>query len=391
MRRRTESRGRILTGSGRAVGLAGAALVGGGLVAGYGELVLLGAACLVAVVAAVALMSRRPDMTATREITPVRVEEGGDAYGLLTVQNQARRNSPPLLAVEAVGARRVAVSLPSLRPGAAATTRYRLPTDRRGVYRVGPLTLARSDPLRLALLSTEHPSHSVLSVLPRVHHVEAVPTGRSRDMDGPTTATSPQGGVVFHSLREYAPGDDLRLIHWRSTARTGTLMVRHNVVPHEPRVLVVLDTRADSYVGDAFEDAVRMAASLCSATADLGAPLRVRTTGGYTAASPGGGSGRELILDLLAGVQSGDDDAGLSGLTTVVSEGDGASLAIVTGHPPAEQVGAIGAVRRRFDMVSVVRVGEPGPESAPAVAGVFAVDGRSSEDAAAAWNARARR
>ena len=384
-------RGRVLTPSGRAVGLGGAALVVVGMAAGYPELVLVGAAGVMVVVAALAAMASRVDMTVTREITPVRVPEGDDAFGVLTVENRARRRSPGLIAVEAVGGQRVTVALPGLRPGGRATARYRLPTDRRGIHQVGPLTLARSDPLRLTLAATEHPSHSVLAVLPRVHGVEPVPSGRSRDMDGPTTATSPQGGIVFHSLREYVPGDDLRLIHWRSTARTGSLMVRHNVVPHEPRVMVVLDTRASSYQDDAFEDAVRMAASLSVATLDQGAPLRLRTTGGASALSGGGGAGREVILELLAGIEAGDDDPGLASLGRLASEGDGASLAVVTGHPPPEEVGAVPALRNRYDMVAMVRVGAPGPASAGSVPASLAVDGRTSEDAAGLWNARVRR
>jgi uncharacterized protein (DUF58 family) len=388
---------RVLTPAGRALAAAGAALVAAGAVARYSELMLLGVTALVAVAAGVAAAVGRPDLSIERRLAPSRVTEGAEAFGDVTVTNRAGRRSPPLLAVEAVGDRRVGVGVPRLRPGARVTARYRLPTDRRGLHPVGPLTLARSDALRLAVTTTEHPSSSLLVVVPRVHDVAPVPAGRSRDMDGPTTSASPHGGVAFHSLREYTPGDDLRLIHWRSTARTGTLMVRHNVVPHEPRVVVVLDTHAGSYRGDAFEDAVRVAASLCVATAGRGAPVALRTTAGRsTSASTAAGTGRDALLDLLAGVEATADDRGLADPAWLGPEGESASLAVVTGHPPPDDLAALGTARARFGTVCLVRVGDAGGADARAasvegvVTGIVAVEGRTSEDAAAAWNQRVR-
>ncbi len=381
----------MLTGSGKAAALAGPLLLAVGAAVHWPELMALGVGCLLALAASLWWLLRRPELVATREITPPRVREGERAVAVLSLLNAGAHRSPPMLATERVGRRRVGVRLPSLPRGGSTTVTYDLPTDQRGLHLVGPLTLARSDPLRLVLVARDHGTRSVLAVHPRVHAVEPVPTGRARDMDGPTSLASPQGGIAFHSLREYVPGDDLRLIHWRSTARTGHLMVRHNVVPNEPRMMVVLDTSASPYTRESFEDAVRVAASLCVAAFEAGFPLRFATTGGVSALCERGTDAGAAVLDLLAGVEASLDDPGLPALVNMVPDDDGVSLGVVTGQPGGGELRAVTAVRNRFDMVSLVQVGELYDRAPTAVAGAYVVNCRTSEDFARVWNGGVRR
>lgn len=381
----------MLTPSGKIAAAAAAAFLVAGAAAHYPELMAVGIACLFALVTGLWWVLLRPELVASRTVAPPRVTEGEPARAVLTLTNEGARRSPPMLAVETIGDRRVTVPLPSLPPAEATVARYDLPTDRRGLYRVGPLTIARSDPLRLVSVAQEHTSTSTLAVHPRIHVVDPVPTGRARDMDGPTASTSPQGGIAFHSLREYVPGDDLRLIHWRSTARRGTLMVRHNVVPNEPRLMVVLDTSAAPYGDGSFEDAVRVAASLCVAACEGGYPLAFRTTGGAVTAADRTGEGRAAIMDLLAGIERSEGAPGLVALTGMVPEEAGVSLGVVTGQAVVDQLGSISAVRSRFDMVTLVMVGEEFERPAPAVSGAYVVNCRTSEEFALAWSAGVRR
>jgi hypothetical protein len=210
-------------------------------------------------------------------------------------------------------------------------------------------------------------------------------------MDGPTSSGAPRGGIAFHSLREYELGDDLRLVHWKSYAKTGTLMVRHNVVPNEPSMWVVLDTSAEPYTETSFEDAVRAAASLVVAAFQNDFPLRLITTSGQSAHIERVNGDPSAALDILAGVTTDENDPGLAALLSIPIREEGVALGVVTGQPDPVKTGAISAVRTRFQMISVIQVGEQFNRPAPRIPGAFCINVATSADFAATWNRRVHR
>jgi len=381
----------MITRSGILVAALAVALGVAGFVLRYPEFVVMAAAATLALAVAAMWLFVAPDVVINREIRPTGVVEGEPAFGVLTVTNVSRRRCPPLRAAEKVAGTSVGVALPSLAAGARTERGYAVPTGRRGVFEIGPLVIGHSDPLRLIQLRRELPGRSTLRVRPRVLAVAPLPTGGSFELDGPVTNGAPLGGVAFHSLREYVRGDDRRLIHWRSSARVSKLMVRHNVVPNEMTMMVVLDTSAAPYTDDFFEDAVRVAASLAAAGLTRGFPVELWTTGRGRLIAGRDSAAGEAMLDLLAEVTARPDDPGLTALPAMVPGASGVALGVVTGQPPPAALGAVSAVRPRFGMVSLVQVGERFGRPAPAVAGALAVNVRTSDEFAAVWGSRARR
>lgn len=380
----------MITTSGRVIAVLMVLLLGSGWLMDYPELVALGLGCLLALGCAGGWLLIRPELVAERGIWPLRVTEGESARSVVTVTNRSRRRSPPVIAIEHIGDRQVVVPLPNLCSGEVHRASYLLPTSRRGVHDIGPLTIGHSDPLQLMYSARKSAEPEKLMVHPRVHRVAPLPAGQARDSDGPTSSNAPLGGVAFHSIREYVPGDPPQLIHWRSTARLNSMMVRHNVTPNEPRLLIVLDCSEKPYDEDSFEHAVRVAGSLCAAACDAGFPLTFRTTGSIRCAVKRGRAGRGQVLDLLAGVQRSSADPGLQGLTGF-APAEGVSLGLITGRAQDGQRAVLANCRSRFQRVNLVRVGDKVERPATSVDGVFTVAVPTISEFAAVWNSRVNR
>lgn len=375
----------MLTRSGVVTMVFAVLMLAAGAAADYPELVLFGMAAVAALAVAGCWMLARPSLAAHRVVRPDRVSEGEPARALLTVHNRGRTRTLPLSVTESINGEAFALDVPSLAAGHAHEHGYPLPTRRRGRYEIAALEVGHADPLRLLRYSVRFGKPSVLVVHPRTHHVGIVPRGGPVDSEGPTSSTSAQGGIAFHSLREYEHGDDYRLIHWKATARTGRPMVRHHVIPDEPRQLVVLDVHAGSYPEGGFEDAVRAAASLACAAAGAGFPLELRTTAQQAdrRAAEEWASDALSALDLLADVDLSTKDQGFGGpVADVASSTDGVALTVVTGQPSAERLDALTALRPRFLSVSLVRFAAT--QARPG--GVLTVDAKDSADFALRWN-----
>ncbi|MEH0985343.1 DUF58 domain-containing protein [Micromonospora sp. CPCC 205556] len=372
----------------RGVGLAVAAvlLLVVGFRFAYPELTLLGAAAAVAVGHAVATAAWRPRLEVTRRADPDRVARGEPAHMTVTVRNTGRLRAANLLAEERCGTTTVPVPVLRLRPGRDTTVSYEVPTHRRGVVPVGPLRVTRRDPLGLVALSRPYGATVPVWVHPRIHPLTAVPTGAGRSLDGRVDSV-PHGSITFDSLREYVVGDELRRVHWRTSARVGELMVRENVDTSLPRIVVLLDNRAAAHpdradgVAESFEAACEAAASVVTAAVreDLPVVLLLVTPGDDRAGAP--------PLDRLAAVELGEGDADTLHAAAGRLRHDrlGDTLVFLTGPGGRDDLGQLGALRRAYPSVVVGVFGADGPTPA-AAAGLVVVDAADGAAFAAEWD-----
>jgi len=360
-------------------------LYGAGALLGYPEPAVLGLVGLVAVVLAVLWTLPRPRLAVTREIAPLKVARGDPAVGVLQLTNEGRGIRAGLIAHDAAGAETVAVEIPRLKSRGSRRITYRLPTARRGEIPVGPLRLVRTDPLGVARRVREYGSHRTLLVRPRTTTLPLLPSGRAHHLEGPTTDRAPAGTVTFHTLREYVVGDDLRHVHWKSSARTGTLMVRQLVDASLPSTTLVVEARPESWPEPAgFELAVDAAASVALGACRANFPVRVRTGSGIVHESRGGGGESDAVMDALARLTTGP--APESAVDAVRRVPAGGSLVVVV--PAGTDLTRLPAVRSRFDRVLALAIGSA-PTAAPAGIGVVEV---SDLDALpAAWTREAAR
>jgi uncharacterized protein (DUF58 family) len=230
---------------------------------GLREIVVVGwAGAVLVVVAAVALLGR--SRLLIRMSPPQhRVVVGDDAGVTVTAENPTRLPSVPTTVEVPVGTGLVDVTIPTVAPRGTFEQHVAVPTVRRGVLDVGPVTGVRADPVGLVRREIVWTAREQVIVHPRTIAIPSTSTGLVRDLEGQATTDLSPADIAFHAIREYMPGDDPRTIHWKSTAKTGAFMVRQFEDTRRSHLVVALGTaRAEFADDDEFELAVSVAASL---------------------------------------------------------------------------------------------------------------------------------
>jgi uncharacterized protein (DUF58 family) len=237
--------------------------LGLGLAFGWVEWLVAAGVAVVLLVMAVPFLFGARDYDVGLVLAHERITAGQSATGEIVVRNRGHRLALPGRLDVPVGEGLVEFGVPLLRPGHSIAQPLELPPLRRGIVTVGPATTVRSDPI--GILRREHAFDDVveLFVHPATVALPSSSAGLIRDLDGSPTHRLVDADMSFHAIREYTPGDSRRQIHWKSTAKTGRLMVRQYEESRRSRMAVVLALAPDEFADDdEFELAVSCAASL---------------------------------------------------------------------------------------------------------------------------------
>jgi uncharacterized protein (DUF58 family) len=345
---------------------------------------LLGVVLTTAVVGARIYVLRRPNLSIERDIQPPRVAKGLPAIAYLHLTNHRRSSMPAMVARQPYGTTTVRTVLPKLLGGQSGVRTYRLPTVRRGVYPIGPVELTRADPFGFARLSQSYTGVAQLWVTPRILPFRPLPSGMTQHLDGPTSDQAQEGSIAFHRLREYVIGDDLRMIHWKSYAKTGKLVIRHNVDTSQTDTLVLLDIDPRRYSAETFETAVDVAASVVSAASGARSPLLLRMSSGKEIAASRSGDAQG-ILDELTSVEPDGSRPVDEDLLLLRNRPGATALVVITGELDMSLLPSVGALRRKYQRLIVLAV-SPTTSGAVAYPGVSGHIGTTADELCAFWN-----
>ena len=348
----------MLTRHGWSVACGAVGLVVAGRLLGIYELFLVGAGCAaLVVVSAVTVGMRKLRLDISRDLHPRRVHAGSGSKVELRVRNIGRRRTPLLALRDPVGPSQTAkVLLAPLGTGASVQAAYRLPTERRGILRVGPLDVQITDPFGLAALSTPGAPATDLTIYPAIDAIPALPHTQGDDPHGgadhPNALSS--SGEDFYALREYQIGDDLRRVHWRATARHDELMVRQDEMPWQGRATVLLDVRRTAHTDATLERAVSAAASIVVACRQRKFLVRVVASDGSDSGFAGDASHLDAIMERLATIEP-SDSARFPGILATLGRSAGAgSLVAVLGGRARGDAEVLERLRRSFGTLTTV-------------------------------------
>ena len=300
--------------------------------------------CVLPLISAAVVARTRYRLACTRTVVPGRVPAGQEASVIVALENVSRLPSGLMLVEDTVPyvlGNRPRFVLDRVEPRGRRELTYTVRSDLRGRFSIGPLSIRLTDPFGMCELTRSFTSRDALIVTPVVEPLPIVHLGGEWAGSGESRARSVSAaGEDDVATREYRHGDDLRRVHWRSTAKQGELMVRREEQPWQSRCTLLLDTRSIAHRGEgmasSFEWAVSAAASIGVHLSRRGYAVRLVLDTGATIASashdPGFGIGQfeGALLDALAVVQpSGVDTMRTAAESLRRGGGDGLVVAVL--------------------------------------------------------------
>ncbi|MFC6285596.1 DUF58 domain-containing protein [Nocardioides sp. GCM10027113] len=278
-----------LTVRGRAFLAAGVTAIVCAVVLGQSSLTRVGVlVAALPLVTAFVLGRGRYRLALVRTVTPQLVSAGQPARVSLTLTNEGRTPSGTLLLedhVPYVLGTRPRFVLEGIGHGWRRHVTYQVRSDVRGQFEIGPMSVRVSDPFGLVELGRAFRTTVPLTVTPRTVPLPTIPVGGGWTGAGDNRPRAfAIGSAEDVTVREYRRGDDLRRVHWRSSARVGELMVRREEQPWQSRATLFLDNRMRAHRGQgiasSLETAVSAVASMALHLSQRGFAVRLVTAAG---------------------------------------------------------------------------------------------------------------
>ena len=247
---------------------------------GWAEAWVVAIAATVLLLLCVPFLLGRHSYQVSLEFDRDRVVAGSELVAALEVRNAGQRVSLPALLDIPVGEGLIEAHVPLLRAGAVHQETLTVQAAKRGVIAVGPMTIGRGDPVGVLQRDHTWPDVQHIYVHPVTVPIPSTSAGLLRDLEGVVTSTIVDSDLAFHAIRDYVPGDSRRHVHWKSTAKTGQLMVRQYEETRRSRIAIALDLDVTQYGSDEeFEMAVSAASSLGLQAVRDGREVVITTSG----------------------------------------------------------------------------------------------------------------
>ncbi|NLT30523.1 MAG: DUF58 domain-containing protein, partial [Propionibacterium sp.] len=312
---------------------------------GHRDILFLGLVLLVLPLVASLLVTRtRLRLSCEREVQPNQVAIGETVEARLTLDREGRLPAGVLRFEDHVPpelGRRPRFTVQNVSAAWHREVRYELTGRARGRHVTGPLMVRTSDPFGIAQLDRSFQATSEVLVTPRIWPLPSMsnvggggPSGESRPR---RVGVSGQEDIL---VREYRDGDDVRRVHWRSTARRGELMVRREEQAWDPSLSVVLDTRSSAHAGrgenSSFEWAVSAAASIGLHFLKEGFAVNMYGSSGPLSGSAADSESRVAagtnLLYALTDITSDDSEDFRTVINSAGQNTDGQVLVVVAGR-----------------------------------------------------------
>ncbi|WEV59914.1 DUF58 domain-containing protein [Bifidobacterium sp. ESL0728] len=230
---------------------------------GWHELLVCGVIGLVMLVCGIAMSLGNTKFHATLSVSDNRITVGDSVKVDVNISNPGKSPTVSVLGDLPMGEMHQRFRIPALAPGKAKDEQVEFRATSRAILPVGPLKISKGDPFGIVRHEQSLSQSVQVFIHPQTVFLNSLDSGIFRDLEG-----SPSGQVVdddldFYGLREYRPGDDMRNVHWLSSAKTGTMMVRQYEATKRTDTSITLGVNPTDYsTEDEFELAVSVAASI---------------------------------------------------------------------------------------------------------------------------------